>query len=141
MNATEVADWQAIPNVNHTIAYGGNTGNANNATHYLADLNGADGGIGTMIVSADPFFQDTKDRLIDAANTWVAGAAAGARYVCYPLKDFANKRGVTPTPGTASWYGPCLSDAYQTLGIVASLALDATTPLPFSDLAPTFGDF
>jgi hypothetical protein len=142
MNATEVAAWQAIPNVNHTIAYGGNTGNANNATHYLADLNGADAGISTMIVSADPFFQDTKDALIDAANQWVAGAAVGARYVCYPLADFANVQGVhQPTGGTASWYGPSLSDAYQTLGSVASLALNATAPIPFSNLAPTSGDF
>jgi hypothetical protein len=142
MNATEVADWQTIAGVNTTIAYGGNTGGKNNSSHYLNDLNAADSGIKTMVISADPFFQDTKDKLIKAANDWIAAAAPGTRYVCYPFADYANKNGThQPTHGAASWYGPSLSDAYQTLGTIAALALNANSPLPFSSIASSSGPF
>jgi len=140
----EVQNWATIAGVNQTIAYGGNTGGHNNSTHYLADLNGADPNITTMIISADPFFQDTKDKLIGAANQWVTNAPAGTRYVCYPFADYSNTNspsGPTPTHGTASWYGPSLLAAYGLLGTAAALAETATSPLPFSNTTDTWGDF
>jgi hypothetical protein len=137
----EVQNWQTIPGVNQTVAYGGNTGGHNDSSHYLGELNAADGGIATLIISADPFFQDTKEKLIKAANDWVAARPAGTRYICYPLADYENVNGTPPTPNTASWYGPRLSEAYGLLGTCAAIALTATSPLPFSNTTDTWGSF
>jgi hypothetical protein len=142
MNSTEVTEWGSIGGVNTHIVYGGNVGGHNNSSRYLEDLRAADAGITTLVISADPFFQDTKDKLVKAANDWVAEAAPGTRYICYPFSDYGNVHGAAqPTPGTASWYGPALSDAYEALGAVAALALNATSPLPFSDVGSTSGGF
>ena len=135
----EVQNWQNIAGVNQTIAYGGNMVDAqghrhNDSSHYLNDLNGADAGITTMIISADPFFQDTKEKLIEAANSWVALQPAGTRYVCYPFEEYSNVNGNhKPTHTTASWYGSSLEAAYGQLGTCAQLALLATSSIGFSD--------
>jgi hypothetical protein len=142
----EVQNWGTIAGVNQHIAYGGNTAGHNDASHYPADFNNVHATVTTLIISADPFFQDTKDNdrgLIDAANGWIANAPPGTnRYVCYPFDDYANTNGVhRPTAGTASWYGPDLSDAYELLGTSAADALTATSPLPVANTADTYGDF
>jgi len=139
----EVQNWGTIAGVDQTIAYGGNTGGQNDSSHYLGDLNGADANITTLIISADPFFQDTKDDLIYACNQWVAGAAVGTtRYICYPFADYSNTNGnYQPTPGTASWYGADLSQAYGSLGASAADAVTATSPLPFASTTVVSGNF
>jgi len=78
-----------------------------------------------VVISADPFFQDTKDPLIDAANN-------SGKYVCYPLQDYRNTLSGSahrPKSGHASVYGPALTDPYTLLGQRAGLALIATAPL------------
>jgi hypothetical protein len=92
-----------------------------------------------MIISADPFFQDTKDKLIDAANTWIAQPGTN-RYVCYPFEEYSEAN-VQPSANTASWYGPSLEAAYGQLGTSAQLALSATSSIGFSSTADASGNF
>jgi len=106
-------------------------GGNNNASAFTNEFNNVDDSIKALIISADPFFQDNKVALINAANAWV-GAKPG-RSVCYPLANYKNVPGTTPAPaGTSYWFGPDLAGAYQTLGAVAGLALSANGPVPFS---------
>jgi hypothetical protein len=106
-------------------------GGNNNASAFTNEFNNVDDSIKALIISADPFFQDNKVALINAANAWV-GAKPG-RSVCYPLANYKNVPGTTPVPaGTSYWFGPDLAGAYQTLGAVAGLALSANGPVPFS---------
>ena len=42
--------------------------------------------IKAVVVSADPYFQDTKDALIESAN-------ATTKYFCYPLQEYKNTGG------------------------------------------------
>src|SRR5262249_8733654 len=63
-----------------------------------------------MIVSADPFFQDHKDALIDEANK-------SNKHVCYPLQVYANNGGHHPPGhGRHTLHGPKLATAYFALG-------------------------
>ena len=106
-------------------------GGNNNASAFTNEFDNVDDSIKALIISADPFFQDNKVALINAANAWV-GAKPG-RSVCYPLANYKNVPGTTPAPaGTSYWFGPDLAGAYQTLGAVAGLALSANGPVPFS---------
>ena len=106
-------------------------GGNNNASAFTNEFDNVDDSIKALIISADPFFQDNKVALINAANAWV-GAKPG-RSVCYPLANYKNVPGTTPVPaGTSYWFGPDLAGAYQTLGAVAGLALSANGPVPFS---------
>jgi hypothetical protein len=140
MNQAEEQDWATIAGVNQTIIHGGNTNNKNNASHYDQDFAQANGaGITTLIISADPFFFYTREKLISAANNWVAGAAAGTRYVCYPFSDYENAGGQNHPAG--SWYGGSLLDAYNQIGVLAALQLNSVNPLPFTAIPDTSGDF
>jgi hypothetical protein len=106
-------------------------GGNNNASAFTNEFNNVDDSIKALIISADPFFQDNKVALINAANAWVS--AKPGRSVCYPLANYKNVPGTTPVPaGTSYWFGPDLAGAYQTLGAVAGLALSANGPVPFS---------
>jgi hypothetical protein len=70
----------------------------------------SDNGLGAIIVTADPIFQDHKDVLIAAAN-------ASNKHVCYPLQIYANAGGQhTPTPHRHTLHGPKLATAYCALG-------------------------
>jgi hypothetical protein len=74
-----------------------------------------------VVVSADPFFKETMDELIDAANDWIAGGKD--RRVCYPLHDYANASGkCKPAPGH-TLHGPILEEAYESLGQMAARCL------------------
>jgi hypothetical protein len=147
MNTDEENNWKTIPGITTTyIIEGGNTGIKNDAGHFDKDLKRAsDAGIETLIISADPFFFDNREKLIFEANNWVAGAGPGVRYVCYPIQDYANLANIGgnnhPTAKTASWYGPSLSEAYQAIGQCAALALTSSTSLGFSSRPVTGGDF
>ena len=142
MNAAEVANWATIPGVNQTIIYAGNTAGHNNSSHYPQDFAQANAaGITTLVISADPFFYDTEEKLIAAANGWV-GPADGTRYLCYPFEDYGNIGGHNqPTTGTASWYGCSLSDAYNQIGVTAALELNSTTSIGFTPIPDASGDF
>jgi hypothetical protein len=145
MNQGEENDWKNnIVGVNRNIIHGGSSAGKNNPNNYPTELANADQyGITTLVISADPFFFRSREKLIVAANGWVAaGAALGiTRYVCYPFDDYSNSGGTPPTAGTASWWGGSLLDAYEQLGTTAALALNSTTPTPFGTIPDTWGDF
>jgi hypothetical protein len=76
-----------------------------------------DGTLTTMIVSADPFFQQHKQDLIIAANR-------SGKQVSYPLQAFANLGGTArPAPGRHWLHGPKLARAYFQLGRDAAVVL------------------
>jgi hypothetical protein len=141
MNGPEERDWGKIPGVNASIVHGGNTHGRNDSSHYLEDFNGAGAhGITTLVISADPFFFHTREKLIKAANQWLA--SDGRRHICYPLKNYSNTDGNShPARNVSSWYGPDLLKGYETLGSCAAHALTATSPMPFSSVADTWGIF
>ena len=139
MNQAEEKNWNSIPGVFHPPAHGGNTGNKNDSTHYDKDLAALDPKIHTLIISADPFFQDTKEELIKALNHWLK--ADSKRRVCYPLEDYKNVSGTPPTNKKSYWYGPALKEVYNLLGNSAAAALTATSPLPFAKTTDTWGVF
>jgi hypothetical protein len=76
-----------------------------------------------VIVSADPYFQDNKDGLIQAAN-------ASGKFVCYPLNNYRNKEGThRPAGGRSILFGPRLEDAIKLMGTLAAARLqDGTRP-------------
>jgi hypothetical protein len=66
--------------------------------------------LAAMIISADPFFQDHKEVVIEAAND-------SMKYVCYPLQVFANNGGRhQPHPNRHRKHGPKLATEYYNLG-------------------------
>jgi hypothetical protein len=71
------------------------------------------------VISADPFFQESKNELIKAAN-------ATGLYLCYPLLHYRNNGGAhKPKGGKTTLFGPSLENAYKMLGQVASLAVNS----------------
>jgi len=71
-----------------------------------------------VVVSADPFFKETMDELIDAANGWITQGKG--RRICYPLLDYENPTGkCKPAPGY-TLHGPILEEAYELLGRMAA---------------------
>jgi hypothetical protein len=116
MAGDEAADWtlQVAPSTAKIYPTSGN---------YNTDFNGGaliPASIQGIVVSSDPTFQQNKNDLVAAINTWV-GAQAN-RYVVYPLQIF---REATQPPATtkSTLYGPDLYQAYYKLG---QLARDAS---------------
>lgn len=74
------------------------------------------------VISADPFFQDKKEALIQAANR-------SKTLMCYPLNNYRNNDGTSPDHGSMT-YGPNLEDAIQQMGTLAATCLQnaPTTP-------------
>jgi hypothetical protein len=66
-----------------------------------------DGSLAAMIISADGFFQDNKDTIVDDANT-------AGKYVAYPFQIYS-EAGVHPTHHY-TLHGPKLASAYYDLG-------------------------
>jgi hypothetical protein len=76
-----------------------------------------DGTLTTMIISADPFFQNVKQDIIVAANR-------SGKQVCYPLQAYSNLGGTArPAPGRHWLHGPKLARAYFELGRDAASVL------------------
>jgi hypothetical protein len=71
-----------------------------------------------VVVSADPFFKDTMDDLIDAANRWLAGGKG--RRIVYPLHDYENGAGKCRPLAGHTLHGPDLYEAYELLGKTAA---------------------
>lgn len=94
-------------------------GTSNSATTYrpaFAAIAAAD--MQAVVVSADPFFKETMEDLIEAANDWLSSGRD--RRICYPLHDYANASGrCKPTRGH-TLHGPILEEAYELLGKTAA---------------------
>lgn len=110
----EKAAWRGGPTVAGTTAGDNDPGTYKNAFDSITAQTAA------VVMSADPFFYDTKNKLIAAANEWVA--AGTKRYVCYPLQNYRTGP-PSPTSGKATLYGPSLEQAYEYLGKLAKEAL------------------
>lgn len=74
-----------------------------------------------VVVSADPFFKDTMEDLIDAANRWLAGGEG--RRIVFPLHDYANAAGKCQPAAGHTLHGPDLCEAYELLGRTAAAFL------------------
>jgi hypothetical protein len=125
----ELDNWISLVGNKNQAFPGGNDnlGGTYNADFGNIPVTGSNA-IKALVISADPFFQDTKDDLIAAANTWVAGA--GGRYVCYPTQDYSNRTGThKPTPQKATLFGPDLATAYSLLGQLAAVVLSGGSGL------------
>jgi len=117
MRTKEINKWKGDANPVH----GGNDKDGkNDKTTLTADFSKITKP--AVIVSADPFFLDSKDELIRAANN-------SGKYVCYPLQDYASAGALQPTPNRATLFGPDLKEAYKQLGQQAARAITAKAPL------------
>jgi hypothetical protein len=111
MASAEKAAWTgATP-----LPGGVNSSGDNDFTTYPADFAKLPSSVTAVVISADPYFQETKDALVDAANT-------SGQYICYPLQDYG---GASPKPThlKATLYGPALVDPYALLGERAAKVL------------------
>jgi hypothetical protein len=122
-SATETNAWGgATP-----VAAGRNAYGVNDVATYGPAFASIPANVKAVVVSADPFFQDTKDDLIDAANGWVNNAPMGTnRRVCYPLQNYANTgKAHQPQAGHHTLHGPELKNAYYALGQKAATILSS----------------
>ena len=109
------------------VRRGGVDANGNNDPNAFAtDLTLFASGIKAIVISADPFFQGAKNRLVAAANAVSAGPSG--KYFCYPLQDYG-AASPAPTPGKATLHGPTLASPYRLLGVCASLVINSGIPL------------
>jgi hypothetical protein len=92
-------------------------------TAYTRALAGIDQNRRAVIVSADPWFTQTRAALVQAANNW---AVEGKR-VCYPLQEYGD---ASPNRGRTTLYGPSLDDAYFKLGQLAANLINPANPAP-----------
>jgi hypothetical protein len=135
MRTQEHSNWTTLGS--GPVVFGGNNASGANYNTFSTDFTNLPSSVTAVIISADPFFQDSKQQLISAANTWLMMDLA--RYVCYPLQDFQNSGVGTTSPqgGQSTLLGPSLAGAnatditgaYYILGQQAALAIKATAPL------------
>jgi len=141
MHDAEVGHWKFEIGTETQVFTGGNDANGdNNAAAYATDFLPAKipPEINALVISADPFFQETKQQLIDAANAWIDAAAEGAnRYVCYPSLAYAD---VVTKAKKAILYGPNLVTAYELLGQLAAFAIKGRPKQPVLRLGNTLQD-
>jgi hypothetical protein len=123
MSPTEMAAWVAAgrgPVISAGASPG--TGPANSVATYapaFAAIEAAQ--MRAVVVSADPFFKDTMDDLIEAANHWLAGGEG--RRIVYPLHDYQNQTGKCRPMRGHTLHGPDLFEAYELLGRTAAAFL------------------
>jgi hypothetical protein len=118
MQGIELQTW---PNYNCQPAGIDPDGN-NSALYYAAAFQSIIANYGTpaVVVSADPFFQYTKDQLVAAAN-------ASGLYVCYPSTSYLNA--ATPPLG-ATLFGPAIEAGMTALGTMARTVLKTNSAVP-----------
>jgi hypothetical protein len=106
MSQAEIREWTgATP----PVAGGVDANGDNDPSTYPADFQKFAASITAVIISADPFFQETKDELVgNACNP-------SNKYICYPLQDFG-AASPPPTSGKHTLFGPALADPYKVLG-------------------------
>ena len=102
MAATENLNWPGGQVIAATVP--------NNEANYAGDLGQFSAGIKAIVISADPFFQDTKDALTAAVNNI-------NKYCCYSVQDFNGKH------LKASMHGPKLKEVYSLVGTLAANVL------------------
>jgi hypothetical protein len=113
MHGAETGNWPAA-----TPVTGGNdSAGYNDSNTYKTDFGKIPASVTAVVISADPYFQQTKADLIAAANS-------SGKYICYPLQDFKNSGGTPPAAGRATLYGPALKDAYTYLGQQAARVIN-----------------
>lgn len=127
MNPNELSNWNGLVGTQDQVFPGGvDSSGDNDATAYATDFGPTKipATIRALVISGDPFFQDTKAKLIPAANAWIAAASPDSpRYICYPSLAYQNAGGTGPTAGRATLYGPDLPTAYSLLGQIAATVL------------------
>jgi hypothetical protein len=84
-----------------------------------------------VIVSADPFFQEHKEELIDAANQ-------SGKTVCYPYNEYRNRGGVHK-PRKAYIYGPNLRDIIVQMGTMAGNYVSTPGDKGFTQVVAGYG--
>jgi len=127
MNPQELSNWSnLVGTANQAFPGGVNSSGDNDANAYATDfgLTKIPATITALVISGDPFFQDTRAKLIAAANAWIAAGTAGTvRYICYPALAYQSGGGISPTPNRATLFGPDLPTAYSLLGQIAATVL------------------
>jgi hypothetical protein len=122
-NYDEVNEWNSLVGANTQIVSGGTNANGDNDytvyTQNFQQING-DANIRGIIISSDPYFQDTKQALVAAANTWLQNGTN--RYICYPSRTY---RAASPRAGQSTVFGPSMKEAYFLAGQVAVRAMTA----------------
>jgi hypothetical protein len=99
---------------------------ANDSSLYRNAFDSIPSGVEVVVISADPYFQETMSDLIPEAKRWRRGGAG--RHVCYPLQEY----GDTDTGSTL--HGPSLLDAYARMGKKAKAVLRNDSPSTFTRL-------
>jgi hypothetical protein len=112
MHVAETSAWTAAGGA--APVQGGVDANGKNSNKFYAT---AFGNIPqpAVVVSADPFFHQSKDALVHAANN-------SKKFICYPLDNYRNSN-PAPSAGHATVYGPKLEDAHKQLGLIARTVL------------------
>jgi hypothetical protein len=117
MSGKETAAWTGATPVGCTVDANGDV----NPATYPTDLAKFPSSVKAIVVSADPFFTESMNKLVDAANR------TGKR-VCYPLQDYGEAT-PAPTAGKTTLFGPSLKSSYKLLGRLAKVARDTGTKL------------
>jgi hypothetical protein len=124
LSGAELVVWGALsaqyPKVVNPTPIAAFTGPNDSAQYASSVMNIPDGAV---VISADPYFQDTKDDLIAALNSWVNPDDAANNYVCYPLYEYRNLGGTRPISGHATLLGPRILDCVGDLGNLAGDAI------------------
>jgi hypothetical protein len=115
MASQELTDWSTL-NAGPVVEAGkdGAT-DENDSSTYEDAFSQLPTSVNAVVVSADPFFLDTMDELVDEANK-------SNRFVCYPLQDYKNAL-PAPAPFKSARLGPDLMEAYTQMGQLAKLVL------------------
>jgi hypothetical protein len=82
------------------------------------------GALAAMIVTADGFFQDNKDAIVNNANR-------SGKYVTYPFKIYAQGN-VKPANQRHTLHGPDLASEYRALGQKAAEVINSGRPSSFT---------
>jgi hypothetical protein len=130
MSGQEVAAWQRLRQTYPQLVPQPVLATTNNNTSDYP-ISAAQISPGAVIVSADPFFQQTKNDLIAALNNQFIARDPANNYVVYPLYNYANPGGTAPTQGRSTLLGPRLDDAVKTMGWMAAFAINNETKLGF----------
>jgi hypothetical protein len=118
MAQAEAAAWTGAK---PPILGGVDSSRDNDPNAFASDFNSLPAAITALVLSGDPFFQDSKDDLVRAAN-------GSGRYMCYPFQDYGDGS-PAPTAGRATLFGPELTDPYTLLGERAGKVLHSGAKL------------
>lgn len=135
MNANEEADWNTKTSSTSRIIHfsGANTGTkANDSTAFATDFSSIPSTIKAIVISADPFFLQSMNSLMQAVYNWLSPDST--RFVVYPLQDYYNVGTPQPPSGQATFYGPDLVNAYKSLGSQARYVFDTGADAGFNSI-------